>query len=101
MEKILKQYWLAGLTTLPTKPDKSPDVNGTWKGGVRDVDKYTHGIGIICGELSGGLECIDFDNHFGDSPKVMSEFLTGEVKEIYKKHKLPIEETLNGGFHLL
>jgi len=101
MKTTLKQYWLSGLKTLPTKPDKKPDVIGTWKGGINNLDKYTHGIGVICGMESNGLECIDFDNHFGDSEKVMGEYLTGEVRDIYEKHKLPIEKTLNGGFHLL
>jgi len=101
METTLKQYWLAGLATLPTKPDKSPDVKGTWKEGVKDLSQYKHGIGVICGNASQGLECIDFDNHFGDSQKVMAQFLTGDVKKIYEKYKLPIEKTLSGGFHLL
>lgn len=101
MIAALKLYWNNGLVTLPTKEDKSPDVKGTWKGGVKDESMYKHGIGIICGELSGNLECFDFDNHFGDAKKVLSDFLTGEVKDIYDKHKLPIESTMSGGFHLL
>jgi hypothetical protein len=101
METTLKQYWLAGYKTLPTLPDKSPVKGMSWKGGVNDLEKYTHGVGIICGEISGGLECLDFDNHQNTAKKVLSEFLTGETLEIYKKYKLPIERSLNGGFHLL
>ncbi|MQY79385.1 MAG: AAA family ATPase [Bacteroidetes bacterium] len=101
MKKTICEYWKAGLITLPTKPDKSPDVKGTWKGGVKDESFYKHGIGIICGEPSGGLECFDFDNHFADAKKTLSEFITGEVKEIYQKYKIPIESTLSGGYHLL
>lgn len=101
MIAALKLYWNNGLVTLPTKQDKSPDVKGTWKGGVKDESQYKHGIGIICGEISGNLECFDFDNHFGDAKKVLSDFLTGEAKLIYEKHKLPIESTMSGGFHLL
>jgi hypothetical protein len=101
MIETLRAYWDGGLVTLPTKPDKSPDVKGTWKGGVNDESCYKHGIGIICGKISGGLECLDFDNHFGDAKKTLSEFLIGDVKSIYEKYKLPVESTLSGGYHLV
>lgn len=101
MIQAFQTYQRSGLACLPTKPDKSPDVKGTWKGGVTSGYDTAHGIGIICGELSGGLECLDFDNHFGDAKENLSAFLTGEVKAIYEKYDLPIESTLTGGFHLL
>ena len=101
IKNILPQYWKAGLSTLPTKEDKSPDVKDTWKDGISDIELYNYGVGIICGAKSDNLECMDFDNHFGDAKKILSEFMTGEAKEIYDKYKLPIESTVSGGFHLL
>ena len=100
--ETVKKYMMAGLALLPTKEDKSPDVSGTWMRnfGVDDF-KNCHGVGIKCGVSSGGLECYDFDNHYGDAKDVLSTFITGEVKEIFDRNKLPIENTLNGGFHLL
>lgn len=100
--KILKDYWAANLATLPTKADKSPDVKGTWKGGINDVSQYigSNGLGIICGATSFGVECLDFDNHFGDAKDNISAFIE-QVRDIYTKHKLPVESTLNGGFHLI
>ncbi|MCK5136623.1 MAG: bifunctional DNA primase/polymerase [Bacteroidales bacterium] len=104
MIEAFKKYQAAGFATLPTKQDKSPDVKGTWKGGIQDPEAYrtAHGIGIICGKLSGGFECVDFDNHFGDAKEIISEFSRiEEVKEIFTKYSFPIESTVSGGFHLI
>ena len=105
MIDTLKKYNSKGLACLPIKKDKSPaDGLITWKGGVSNPDNYTnaYGIGILCGQVSGWLECIDFDNHFGDAKEVISAVVnTPEIKPIYDKHKFPIESTMNGGYHLV
>lgn len=88
---------------MPTKKDKSPAQPTNWKNGF-EADKFAdaYGIGLICGQISRGLECLDFDNHFGDARKIMHRYLEiPEVKEIYQHHRLPIESTMSGGFHLL
>jgi hypothetical protein len=102
MTEAFKTYQKAGISCLPTKPDKSP--YKPWKEGITDLQSYTnaHGIGLICGKISGNLECMDFDNHFGDAKDTLSQFIAiPEIKEIYEKYKLPIESTVSGGFHLL
>jgi hypothetical protein len=104
MIEVFKTYAKAGLACLPTKEDKSPDVKDTWKGGIKDSKAYqnAHGIGIICGKLSHGLECMDFDNHFADAKDTLSSFIRiPEVKEIYEHYQLPIQATQSGGYHLL
>jgi len=54
------------------------------------------------GELSHGLECMDFDNHFADAKETLSAFINiPEVKEIYEHYQLPIQATKSGGYHLL
>lgn len=102
MRDIAKEYINYGLSVLPCKLDKSPDVNGTWKGGISDLSLYdnANGIGIICGEISGGLECLDFDCHFGDAKETLTRFIE-EIKDLYLKYKFTIEETQNGGYHVL
>ncbi len=100
------KYSQSGLACLPTSKDKLPAIpkGETWMGGWNNKSEYekSFGIGILCGNISGNLECIDFDNHFGDAKQVLSDFLQiEEVKEIYQKHKLPIQSTTSGGFHLL
>jgi hypothetical protein len=100
------KYKKAGIVCLPTGPDKMPAIpkGTTWKGGWSQDKDYllSYGIGLICGSLSGNLECIDFDNHFGDAKQVLQDFSKIEgVKEIVEKYKLPIQSTVSGGYHLL
>lgn len=100
------KYKQSGFSCLPTGKDKMPAIpKGTsWKGGWNNQDEYktSFGLAFIAGQISGNLECLDFDNHFGDAKEVISIFLKMEgVRDIYTKHKLPIQSTTSGGFHLL
>jgi KaiC/GvpD/RAD55 family RecA-like ATPase len=101
-----KKYKQFGFSCLPTSKDKLPFIpkGESWLMGWNNEYEYKncYGIGIICGQPSGGLECLDFDNHFGDAKQVLSDFIQiEEIKTIYEKHKLPIQATTSGGFHLL
>src|SRR5574343_546870 len=107
MIKTFYKYRDAGFSCLPTTNEKTPAIpKGTsWKGGqcwtYENEYSKCHGIGLITGAASGGLECIDFDNHFGDAKEVLSEFFKIEgVRDIIQKHQLPVESTVSGGFHL-
>ena len=103
MRTVFETYNAAGFACLPVKRDKTPLLGQNWKQGF-NADVFTHaeGIGIICGQASGGLECLDFDNHFGDAKQILTSYLEiPEVADIYKKHRLPIESTQRGGYHLL
>jgi hypothetical protein len=103
MIEIAQKYIEAGFSILPIKKDKSPAVP-KWAGVKFNPADFegAKGIGIKCGKESNGLECFDFDNHFGDAKQTLSQFLnTPEVKTIYENYKLPIQSTQNGGFHLL
>lgn len=98
-----QKYTDAGFRLHPTNADKSPMINDSWNDGY-DIDAFKNavGIGLICGKISGGVECLDFDNHFGDAKQILSDFISiPEVKEIYEKYKLPIEKSMRGGYHLL
>jgi hypothetical protein len=72
---------------------------------AEDVDRYfreTDWLGIICGDKSMNLECLDFDNKLGNVEDVWREYIkTKEVEEIVLKHKLYIEKTVSGGRHLV
>lgn len=100
------KYKDSGFSCLPTSREKLPAIpkGESWLMGWNNKSEYetSFGLAIICGQPSGGLECIDFDNHFGDAKQVLSDFLQiEEVKDIYTKYKLPIQSTTSGGFHLL
>jgi hypothetical protein len=97
-----KHYKNFGLFCLPTKNDKSPFSPKKWveTDFTSDDFKDCYGIGMKCGKISDNIECIDFDNHFGDAKTVLKDFLD-RIKELYAVHKFPIESTVNGGYHLI
>lgn len=103
MRAVAEKYISSGFACLPTKLNKSPLLKETWVNGFGAAAfSNAEGIGIICGKLSGGLECMDFDNHAKDAEQNLTDFLSiAEVNAIYKKYSLPIEKTVSGGFHLL
>jgi|ERR1035437_105642 hypothetical protein len=105
MIEVYKKFKNAGLACLPTGPDKMPAIpkGSTWKGGWNNLSEYesSHGIALICGKTSGNLECIDFDNSFGDIKEIFADFLEIEdIKVITDKYDFPIQRTVRGGFHL-
>lgn len=100
--EAFKHYKNFGISCIPTSTDKSPYKVKTWKDvefSKSDFDG-SHGIGIICGKASDNIECLDFDNHFGDAKEVIKAFLD-RIKDLYEVHKFPIESTINGGYHLI
>jgi hypothetical protein len=106
MIDAFKTYKQIGLACVPTSKDKLPAIpkGESWLMGWNNEHEYeiSYGIGIVCGQPSGGLECLDFDNHFGDAKQVLSDYLQiDEIRSIYEKHKLPIQATTSGGFHML
>jgi hypothetical protein len=100
----------AGLNILPVKKTKSPLVS-EWK--KYETEYYPDdlpgfdsawGIGVICGEVSEGLECIDFDAKV--SPEhirsVFNAFAKDPgVKSIISRHKVYIQKTQSGGYHFV
>jgi hypothetical protein len=101
--EAFKKYTDAGFACLPTKEDKLPMTADTWVREFSDGEfSSAYGIGVACGKRSGGLECIDFDNHSGEADVSIKQFMTiPEVKSIYDRYKLPIEKTQGGGYHLI
>jgi hypothetical protein len=102
---IHQKYLEHGYKTLPTTDKKSPcvPVGQDWKEDLPEsLFENSFGIGLKLGEASGFIECMDFDNHLLNAKNKLSEFLAiPEVKEIYDKHKPPIENTVSRGYHLL
>jgi hypothetical protein len=59
-------------------------------------------IGVRCGAISGNLECLDFDNKFGDAVDVFREYVSiPDVANIIETYGLFVEETVSGGRHLV
>ena len=114
---IAKRYARAGISVIPihteTKKPKTYPPDFTWKRQQNEIlteeeiEKQfdlgeEYGIAVVTGKVSGGLEVIDFDNHFGDAEEVFREFIAiDEVRRLIKEHGLPYEKTKGGGYHLL
>ena len=75
--------WSEFQTRLPTEPEV-----GHWFANKHDA------VCIVCGEVSGNLEVIDFDNHGELFPK-WKETIPGDLLA-----KLVIEQTPSGGYHV-
>ncbi len=99
-----RQYLASGLSVLPAdRTRKCPSVT-SWKEfqGRRpteaEVDSWFRAsddaVCVVCGKVSGNLECIDFDNHGELFPK-WAEALPQELYD-----RLVIERTPSGGFHV-
>jgi hypothetical protein len=102
MKDAIQVYHSSNIATLPVKDDKSPYGVHTWKGGVTNLGAYdgAFGIGIVCGQASGGVECLDFDNHFDDAKTTVSRFVE-ELGDVYSKYNFVIQSTTSGGYHMI
>lgn len=99
-----------GETAKNKKSNKSPSIK-SWEGYQQErmpehhVDlliKDENYLGVVCGKISGNLECIDFDNHLGNIDEVFKEYMNYEdVRMIVQTYGLFIEKTQSGGRHLV
>lgn len=97
-------YINVGLSVLPTRQDKIPAVKG-WKSRMATIptentirNEFKNGdcVAIVCGKVSGNLECIDFD--FGGKRfSQWMDLVDNETPGLIDR--LVIQETQNGGFH--
>jgi hypothetical protein len=100
---IFQEYLSYGLSVIPTKnkicrlsswapyqkDQASQDLAKGWDGDVA----------IICGQVSGGLVCIDFDVKNGDKFSDWFSIIATNHQEILKR--LVIEQTPSLGFHVV
>jgi hypothetical protein len=99
-----KEYFKLGLSVIPIGDNKIPQ--GSWKKNQAELIEPSFttckGIGLVCGEVSGFLQCIDIDSKYD---------LTGKLFDNYKKlildadkqllHKLVVQSTPSGGYHFI
>jgi hypothetical protein len=100
--EIIKPFLKAGLSVIPCNPKtKRPTI--AWKAyqqaSMTDVGKYQWpGVAIICGQVSGGLECLDFDFKaawFDD----WTRLVTDEAPDLLKS--VLVQKTQSGGLHIV
>lgn len=95
----VKEYLKSGLSILPVRRDKTPAIpkwaqfqtrQPTENEAERMFTCETFGIGVVCGEVSGGLEALDFDNGAAAYPEWSKKI----PPELFKK--LVVEKSPHG-----
>jgi archaellum biogenesis ATPase FlaH len=102
-----------GISVLPVMQNKIPNVSkwAQYQKELPDTDTInygfyknkTTGLGLICGKISGNLQCLDEDTGKNDPTGLVHKSF---VKKLYDENaelakKLVVEKTINGGFHYL
>lgn len=100
LQPFAENYTKYGLSCLPVQKNKHPKRGCKWKEQIPAAEFTTYGIAVKCGRASGGLECYDFDNRFGDAEKNLNLFVKN-IKPVYEKYDFSVETTPSGGYHLL
>jgi hypothetical protein len=99
----------AEISVVPVREDKKPTMSWTDLQSARmdselayQVFKDAWGVAVICGEVSGGLECIDFDSHNNNIKDVYRAFIENDgIKTIIANNRIYTEKSQRGGFHII
>jgi hypothetical protein len=105
-------YLNNGLSVIPTTKDKNPTIPSwthlqTNKPHINEVTSWwpdeTGSIGIICGQISGNLEVIDFDEKYNLSvtPLLFQWQVLVDQECPGLSKKLIMQKTQNNGYHAL
>ena len=104
MIEIAKEYYQSGLSIIPIGEKKLPI--GSWKRNQTELIEPSFssciGIGIVCGEVSGGVECIDIDQKYSLDGKLFENYknlIAQADKNLLKK--LVVQSTPSGGYHFV
>jgi hypothetical protein len=100
-----------GMNPIPAKKDKSPNLaaglNILHEPYPNDFDfsvfERSYGIGIACGGISGGIECIDFDCHQGQNiSEIFTKYINDPyIQEMINTGLLAVYSTPSGGYHVV
>jgi hypothetical protein len=104
MNEIIKKYLSIGLSIIPVGPDKRPVPGLRWlpykdaPATQEQAAAWELPIACICGVVSGGLVCVDFDNR-GSEMKAWSD----QVRALDEKalSKVLCQQTPSGGYHVI
>jgi putative DNA primase/helicase len=105
---ILKTLIESGLSVIPVGSDKQPKLS--WKPYTKAAMTVQQaaehfaqgdGVAVICGSVSGGLECIDVDTKY-DLDGTLWEQLSHAIQEYDPElwAQLVIQRSKSGGYHL-
>lgn len=100
---MFREYLASGLSVVPiTRGAKYPcvkwDVYQQKLATVEEASKWSLPLGIVCGKVSGGLICIDFDNH-GSEFNLWIDLVQHQDSELALS--LTVQTTPPSGFHVV
>lgn len=100
----ISEYINAGLSVIPCLPDKKPAIS--WKefqNRIMTIEEAkilfqsSKKIGLICGAVSGNVECIDVDLKYDKTGDLYERLTAGIPADIFSK--FVIQKTVSGGYH--
>lgn len=107
MIEIAKKYYKAGLSVIPVNDRKLPLL--AWDEYKKKLIEpstqsfqNTWGIAMVCGAVSGNVECLDIDCKYDLTGKMFTEF-----KQLLKDsapglmQKMVVEKSIAGGYHFV
>src|ERR1700690_2999426 len=105
-------YAQSGLSVLPVKENKSPALQSLDSvkktiASQKEISSWyasaNHGVGVLCGAISGNIECLDIDEKWNVDSTSLLEQLIPLVEELSPGliSKLVHETSKNGGHHFV
>jgi len=93
---------IEGLQFIPVNEKKVPTVKN-WQTTKTKYDlSKSYGVGLVCGDISGNLEALDFDCKYDLTGKLFNDYK--RIVNSYDKdllNKMVVQKTKNGGYHFL
>jgi len=99
---MIKDLIKSGLAVTPLR-GKIPYIKGWQKKKLTEADVYKfkgYNLGVVCGSLSGGVECIDVDTKYDLTGKLWAE-LESLIEENFPGIVFYIAKTPSGGRHVV
>ena len=102
--------WMEGFQPIPLRGNKAPllpkDHNYLYErikeDDLENLFNKAEKLGIVCGAVSEGFYCLDFDAHNNEPIKdVFDQYISVEyVEEMISEGKLSVYKTPGGGYHI-
>lgn len=93
---------IEGLQFIPVNGMKQPIVKGWQTTKAKHDLSNVVGVGLVCGEPSNYVECIDIDLKYSLDPKLFEKYkrLVKSINDTLL-NKLVVQKTRSGGYHLI
>lgn len=93
---------LEGLQFVPVNSLKQPIVKNWQKSTEKHNLTNVSGVGLVCGEPSGNVECLDIDLKYSLDPNLFEKYkkLVHSINDTLL-NRLVVQKTRGGGYHLI